>query len=177
TRKALGAERLERDRVTGLEPLLEIGEVHGLCVGPERLERHRLLHVRTAQLAHPHVNWVLATLEPRPLLGSRARAVALLAATRGLAGAGSLAAPNALAVLLRTGRRLQVVEPDPLFSGFFRLAHARLPSTSTRGRTLWMMPRICGVSLISTVWPILRSPSERSVSSCRLSDPLRDLCC
>ena len=60
-------------------------EVDRLGVRPEGLERHRLLHVRAAQLAHPHVDRVLAALEARPLLGARARAGALLAAAGGLA--------------------------------------------------------------------------------------------
>ena len=56
----------------GVEALLERRDVDGLRVRPERLERHRLLHVRAAQLPHPHVNGVLATLEPGPRLGTRA---------------------------------------------------------------------------------------------------------
>jgi len=43
-------------RVTGLKASLEVEQVDRLGVGPEGLERHRLLHVRTAQLAHPHVD-------------------------------------------------------------------------------------------------------------------------
>ena len=39
------------------------------------------------------------------------------------------------------------------------------------------MPRDCGVSLTSTVWPMRRSPSERSVSSCGFVEPLPDLTC
>src|SRR5450755_2246238 len=78
--QALGVHRLQRDRVPRLEALLEIEQVDRLGVRPEGLERHRLLHVRAAQLAHPHVNRHLAALEPGPRLGARARAVALLAA-------------------------------------------------------------------------------------------------
>src|SRR3712207_6889325 len=59
---------------------LELGEVDRLRVRPERLERHRHLLVRPAELAHPHVERVLAALERRPVLRARARAVALVAA-------------------------------------------------------------------------------------------------
>ena len=38
-------------------------------------------------------------------------------------------------------------------------------STETRWRTACSMPRACGVSSTSTVWPIRRRPSERSVPS------------
>ena len=52
---------------------IQVGEVDGLGVRPERLERHRLLHVRAAQLAHPHVQRVLAALVAGLALASRAR--------------------------------------------------------------------------------------------------------
>src|SRR5579859_448207 len=78
--EARGAQRLERDDRAGLEPLLEIADVDRLGVGAERLEGHRLLLVRAAQLAHPHVDRVLAALEVCAALGARARAPALLAA-------------------------------------------------------------------------------------------------
>src|SRR5579884_787581 len=187
-REPLGLHRLERDRGAGVEASLEIQQVDRLGVRAEGLERHRLLHVRAAQLAHPHVDRVLAALEAGAPLGARARAPALLATARGLARARALAAADPLARAARPGRRLEVVQPDALV----RLAHRRpSPSsppgelatesapagsaTSTRWRTLWTMPRICGVSSCSTVCPILRRPSERRVSSWRLSQPLRDL--
>src|SRR5581483_4375263 len=112
--ETLPCQHLECDRVAGLEARLEIGHVDGLRVGPERLERHRLLHVRPAQLAQSHVNRHLPTLEARTCLGAGARAVALLAATGGLAGARPLTAADGLAVLLRAGRGLQVVQADAL---------------------------------------------------------------
>src|SRR3712207_7720493 len=52
---------------------LQVVEVHGLRVRPERLERHRHLLVRAAQLAHPHVDRVLAALEVHARLGARPR--------------------------------------------------------------------------------------------------------
>ena len=54
------------DLGAGVEARLEVGEVDRLRVRPELLERHRLLHVRAAQLAHPHVDRVLAALVARP---------------------------------------------------------------------------------------------------------------
>ena len=76
------------------------------------LERHRLLHVRAAQLAHPHVDRHLAALEAGAALRAGARARALLAATGGLADAGALAAADALAAVARAGVRLQGVQSD-----------------------------------------------------------------
>src|SRR5215210_5388139 len=97
-----------------VEARLEVPQVHRLGVRAELLERHRLLHVRSAQLAHPHVDRRLPTLEVHALLRARARARALVAATGGLARAGALAAADALARLPRARRRLQRVEADAL---------------------------------------------------------------
>src|SRR5690606_3651819 len=80
----------------------------------EVLERHRLLHVRAAQLPHPHVDRVLAALVAGLALRPRAAAGALLAAARGLAKAGALAAADPLAGPFRAPLRLQVVEADLL---------------------------------------------------------------
>src|SRR5215204_344803 len=111
------AGALERGQVDGgavVEAAGEVVQVHVLRVGPEPLERHRHLLVRAAQLAHPHVQRVLAALEVDALLGARAGAVALVAAARRLAVAGAMAAPDALAVLARAVGGLQVVEADVL---------------------------------------------------------------
>src|SRR5688572_21663887 len=78
------------------EARLEGAEIDRLRARAELLERHRLLHVRTAQLAHPHVDRRLAALEADAALAARARAVALVAAAGRLAGAGALAAADAL---------------------------------------------------------------------------------
>src|SRR5918997_1748446 len=99
-----------------VEPCLEVAQVHRLGVRAELFERHRLLHVRAAQLAHPHVDRRLPTLEVHALLRARARAGALVAATRGLAGAGALAATDALARPPRAGGRLQRVKANALVS-------------------------------------------------------------
>src|SRR6202021_2495120 len=105
---------LDADTRASVETSLEILEVDRLGVRTERLERHRLLHVRAAQLAHPHVNRHLPALEARPLLGARARTVALLPATGRLAGTGPFAATDPLARPPRTGGRLQVVQADAI---------------------------------------------------------------
>src|SRR5207247_3620091 len=98
-----------------VEARLQVGQVDGLGVGaPELLERHRLLHVRAAELAHPHVDRVLTALVADLPLRARARARALVPAAGGLARAGALAAPNALALLARAVGRLQRVKSDLL---------------------------------------------------------------
>src|SRR5262249_4675010 len=98
-------ERLNRHLRAAVEARVEVLEVDRLRVRTERLERHRLLHVRAAQLAHPHVDRRLAALEPGAVLGAGARAVALLAATGRLAGTRALAAADPLALLARAGVR------------------------------------------------------------------------
>src|SRR5918993_465700 len=105
---------LDRHLGTGLEARLEVAEVHRLRVRPERLERHRHLLRRAAELAHLHVQRHLAALFGRAALRARACARALVAATGGLAHARALAAADALARLARTGVRLEVVQTDAL---------------------------------------------------------------
>src|SRR5690606_20562340 len=100
-------------------------------VRPEGLERHRLLHVRAAQLAHPHLNRVLAALVVRLALRARALAGALVAAAGSLAGAGALAASDALARLARTGLRPDRVEADLLGS---QASHQEASPSSTTTR-------------------------------------------
>src|SRR5215218_309824 len=120
------AGRLERgdvDRRAGLEALLQIAQVHRLGVRPEHLERHRHLLVRPAQLAHPHVDRVLAALEARAVLGARARAGALVPAAGRLAVPRPVAAPDALAVLAGARGRRQVVEADDRLRVLFRPRH------------------------------------------------------
>src|SRR3954447_1387567 len=95
-REPHGVERRDVDRRAGVEAGLEVLEVHGLRVRPERLERHRHLLVRAAQLAHPHVDRVLAALEAGGVLRARAGAVALVAAAGRLAVSGAVAAAHAL---------------------------------------------------------------------------------
>src|SRR5204862_5310673 len=130
---------------------VEVAQVDRLRVrAAELLERHRLLHVRAAQLAHPHVNRVLAALEVDLLLRARARARALLAATGGLAHAGALAAADPLLAVARAWVRLQVVEPD-LFGG--RLVSHRSSPDATPSRACRESRRCL--------------PSRRNVRSCQ----------
>src|ERR1700716_2558299 len=112
--QTLGLERVGGDLGAAVEALFQRREIDRLGVRAEGLERHRLLHVRAAQLAHPHVDRVLAALEAGPLLFARARAGALLAAPGGLAGAGPLAAAHALARPSTATGRLDAVQPDAL---------------------------------------------------------------
>src|SRR5829696_1237641 len=185
--EAGAAQRVEVDRRALVEARLEVLEVDGLGVRPERLERHRHLLVRAAQLAHPHVDRVLAALEAGPVLRAGASAVALVAAARRLAVARAVAAPDALAVLARAGGRREVVQADAdlgdlglrglLFALLARSgAHRDFSSTTTtRCWTLCTSPRSCGESGRSTMWPMRRRPSVRSVSRWRWSVPLADL--
>src|SRR3954468_23076798 len=108
------AQRLEiHGRAVG-EALRQVVQVHVLRVRPEWLERHRHLLVRPAQLAHAHVDRVLAALEARAVLGAGTRAVALVAAPGRLAMAGAVAAPDALAGFARARGRLEGMQADRL---------------------------------------------------------------
>src|SRR3954453_15123318 len=122
--EAGGLHRGGIDRRAVVEARIQVVEVDGLGVRPERLERHRHLLVRPAQLAHPHVDRVLAALEARAGLGAGTRAVALVAAPGRLAVAGAMAAPDALAGLARARRRLETVEADGLGVDGRFLGHA-----------------------------------------------------
>src|SRR3954452_3549479 len=175
-----GLQRGQVDRRAVLEAPLRVADVDRLRVGAERLEGHGHLLVRPAQLAHPHVDRVLAPLEARAVLGSRAGAVALVAAPRGLAVAAAVAAADALAIALGPRRRLQRMQADRLGGQLFldgALLVAHLSSTVIRWRTAWTMPRSCGESGRSTVLPMPRRPSESSVSRWRGFEPLDDLTC
>src|SRR5215213_7768202 len=97
--QAGSAQRVGRDLGARVEARLEVGQVHGLRARAELLERHRLLHRRAAQLAHPHVDRGLAALEANALARAAAGAGALVAAAGRLAGARAVPAPDALAVL------------------------------------------------------------------------------
>src|SRR4051812_1733235 len=91
-----------------VEARVEVAQVDRLRVrAAELLERHRLLHRRAAQLAEPHVDRHLAALEVHGVAVAGARAPALVAAARGLAGARALAATHALPAVARALRRLE----------------------------------------------------------------------
>src|SRR5208337_4461460 len=126
------------------------------------LEGHRLLHVRAAQLSHAHVDRHLPALESGTAFGAGACARALLPAPGGLARARPFAAADALARAPAAGSGRQVVQADAPVRAVLGRAH--LPSlTSTRWRTACSMPRVCAESCSSTVCPMRRRPSERSV--------------
>src|SRR4029079_7475107 len=149
-RQTGAAQGVEVDRGALVEARLEVVEVHGLRVRPEHLERHRHLLVRTAQLAHPHVDRVLAALEASAVLGAGAGAVALVPAAGRLPGTRAVAAPDALALLARARGRRQRVEADDLVLVLFRASHQLFSSTTIRWRTACSIPRSCGESGRST---------------------------
>src|SRR5829696_1665958 len=130
--QAGGLERGDVDRRARVEARIQVGQVDRLGVRPEHLERHRHLLVRAAQLAHPHVDRRLAALEPGAVLGARAGAGALVAAAGRLAVARAVPAADALAVLARARRRLEVVEADDLVLGGGLVGHL---SSSPRRRS------------------------------------------
>src|SRR5437763_3405583 len=163
-----GPERLRGDAVTLAEAGLEVAQVDRLGVRPELLERHRLLHVRPAQLAQPHVDRHLPALGAWPGLVAAARAGPLLPPARRLPHARALAAAHALAAMARPRRGLQVVEPDLL---------GHQSSTFTRCWTAWTAPRTVGSSGRSPVRPIRPSPRARRVSRWRGLAPFDDRRC
>src|SRR5437588_2905348 len=154
-----------RDLVAVAEARVEVAEVNRLGMRTELLERHRLLHVRAAQLAEPHVDRHLPTLgcRPRPVAAAGARAV--LAPAGCLSDARALAAADALLGVPRTGRGLEAVQAD-------LLAHQR--STFTRWLTVAIAPRTAGSSGRSTLRPMRPSPSVRNVSRCFGFAPLTE---
>src|SRR5262249_47501820 len=89
----------------------------------------------------------------------RALALPLHAAARGLAVAAARPAPDAFDLAPRARARRQSVEH-----------HAS--STTTRWRTLKIIPRIAGVSCSDTRWFRRRKPSPRSVARWRRSKPI-----
>src|SRR4051812_18149865 len=163
---ALG-ERRRRDLGTVVEARVEVAQVHGLRVrAAELLERHRLLHRRTAQLAQAHVERHLAALEVHGVAVARACAPALVPAARGLPRARALAAADALLAVARALRGLKRMETDLV---------RHYSSTLTRWRTVWMAPRTVGSSGRSVERPILPRPSVRKVSRWRGFAPFEDL--
>src|SRR5688500_12480916 len=100
-REACGPQRLRRDLRPGVEPRIEVGDVDRLRVRAKRPDRHRLLLRRAARLSHPHEERVLTALVGDLALRAGPRAVALVTAACGLAGARALAAAKALSRLSR----------------------------------------------------------------------------
>ena len=172
--EALRVQRLERDRGARLEPRLEVEQVDRLRVRAERLERHRLLHVRAAQLAHPHVDRVLAALEPR-------RGAWRPSASPSPSGRGPTVLPvpdpsprpTRLRGRARPGRGLQVVQPDPLLAP---VSHPRRPRP--RWLTFAIMP--ADLRRVRNLDASARSGAARASAACPSGagrDPLRDRRC
>src|ERR1022692_3040115 len=70
--QTIGLHQLDGDLGACLEASLEVRDIHWLGVSAEHLKGHRLLHVRTAQLSHAHVDRHLSALEASATLGARA---------------------------------------------------------------------------------------------------------
>src|SRR5262249_56144777 len=92
------------------EARVEISEVDRLRPRPELLEGHRHLLVGPAQLAHPHVDRVLAALVRELALVARAGTGALVATTGRLPVASPGAAAEPLARTARAGGALPPLE-------------------------------------------------------------------
>ena len=147
------AQRVGRDLRARVEARLEVGQVDRLGVRAEGLEGHRLLHVRAAQLAHPHVDRVLAALEARAPSWRRSasrspsgrgrRSCRCPSPRRGrrACAAGGCRAPGRASAGRSTARGSAVGRP---FAGGLTTRSC----TSTRWRTAWTMPRSCGRVLV-----------------------------
>src|SRR6185503_15480222 len=114
--------------------LLQAVEVDGLARDAREVARahFRGLHDEDgeeAALRQAPLQRHLAALEADLVVAAGARALALVAAPRGLAEARAAAAPDALARLVRSGRRLDRVE-----------FHRHSPITFTRWLTLLIIP-------------------------------------
>src|SRR5690606_39447344 len=144
--------------------------------------------LEAGQLGQPHRERGLATLESRT---QRTPGFETLGtAAGGLAALAALTSTDADLALLRTGSRLEVMELQLFFlvghsssssrktevgkSEVPTLASGYFSSTSIRWRTLCSMPRTVGVSGCSTVWRILRRPSDSIVARALGFSPIRD---
>src|SRR5688500_10436667 len=110
--EAGGAKAVRADLGVRVEARLEVGDVHRLRVGAERLEGHRHLLRRALELSRPHVDGVLPALIANAPLGTSSCARALVPATCGLALARSLAAAKALARVARARLGAKRVETN-----------------------------------------------------------------
>ena len=163
--EAGGPQRLERHLGAGVEARLEVGDVDRLGVGAE--------HARTASTSSCAGRAACASAcgsasgRPRSARGSLAperEPYALLAAAGGLARARALAAADALARAAAARRRGRGAARSR--SLLRRCARGSLRSVDLDQVADGVQHAAgLGVSLTSTVWPMRRSPSERSVSS------------
>src|SRR5690606_25911745 len=154
--EALGAHVLQVDDVAARAHPLEAAEVDAVNFHAD--------DVHEAALRHASVDGVLTTLE----LGADgiASSLALHTATRGLAGAGARAAPEALLFLASPCGGLERMEfgtHDGVPFGLCEAAAYSAGSTVTRCWTLRTMPRIASVSSRTTEWLSLRRPRPLTV--------------
>src|SRR5215207_4850793 len=107
----------------------------------------------TLEARQPALQGHLSTLVGQVRLRTRASVGSLVAAAAGLALPRACSPSDPLAVLSRAGGRTEFVQPH----------YSSTSSTSTRWRTLWIIPRICGVS-VCTLWSRMRlRPRARTV--------------
>src|SRR5580704_8763933 len=176
-----GREHLHRGGGARDQPSLSehVRVHHGVPVKPHELAEvdHHVLMTKaveeTAQLRQPLLERHLAALEAGWEPDARPGALALLAATAGLALSGALTATDPFARPVAALSGTQLVELHAELSEAVARSwssaapageSAGSPLTATRWRTLWTMPRIAGVASCSTVWLSLRRPSAASVA-------------
>src|SRR5581483_10578214 len=150
--EAGGAQGVGVDDAARLEAA-ELGDVDDVVVLLEAV-------VEAAQLGKALRQGHLAALEAGAQAGG-AGELALLALARCLALAGADAAADALALAAAAGGGLQLVLAQKATACG---ESAGMPSTLTRWRTLWTMPRIAGESSCSTVWLSFLRPSAWMVA-------------
>src|SRR5215212_729040 len=156
-------QRRHVDGGPGREPG-QVGQVDGLVLDAVHV-------VEAASVRQPPDQRQLAALEVRrdAAAGSGLLALGALAGRGASAGAEPTTDPPPLA--MRAGGRLEIMELHAEVS----FVGAGASSTSSTRTRCWMantIPRICGLSGRTTVWCILRSPSERTVSFWRCFWPI-----
>ena len=166
----LRLERLGRHLLAGLEAV-EIADVHGLRVGAERADRHRVPRRVAAQLGEAHRERHLAALEAGAHhVRAGARLLALDPAARVAALARADAAADPLAVLARL-RRAQVGEVQLGRSPPASCSHYD-SSTFTRWRTFRSMPASTGLVVVlgRLADPAEPERAQRAAVARRLAD-------
>src|SRR5205823_937305 len=127
--------------------------------------------LESVELWSPNVERRLAALEPRRDPPAGPRLLALGAAAGRLAAARPMASPHAPRRLVGAGPGLQLVQlHDPKSSGLAPPAGA----TSRRKATRLIMPRLVGVSSMSTLWCNRCSPRARMVPRAAALCPISD---
>src|SRR5207245_1566119 len=119
-----------------------------------------------AKLRDSHVERRLAAFEPGRNRAAGAGLLSLRPAAGCLALAGRDAAPDASPGDVRAVRWAEIVQLHDVPS-LADAAPSAISSTETRKRTCRTMPRVAGLSGISTVCPIRLSPMARTVARLR----------